>query len=153
MDKVPQVRTHADSGNSGRNIAFYIETVCVVLLLFFVLTVVLQFFGSALVSTKQADREMRAAATARQTAELLQAADTPDQLAKLLGGEYDSDTGTVNTSVDFVAGEQMNVRVEITAEEHEAGTVYRALISTWAPDDAHDPFTMESARYVRGERP
>ena len=148
-DKLPQIRAHAEGAN-GRSVAFYIETVCVVLLLFFVLSVVLQFFGSAFVSTAQADGKMRAAATARQVAELFQASSDPDEFCAAIDGTPNAEQGTIDARVSYLADTTMDVSVTLSEEKTEAGTLYHADITVEDHGNINAMYELHTAHYVSG---
>ena len=134
-------RPHETGGN-GRSIAFYIETIVVVLMLFVVLSVVVQFFVKSYVATQESQ------ATARQVAELFQSATSPDELADALQGERSGiDKTAVNANVEYVSGAPMRVNVTISSRDTGAGTLYTADI-TVSDQAGSRPYTLTSERYV-----
>lgn len=140
-------RPHETGGN-GRSIAFYIETIVVVLMLFVVLSVVVQFFVKSYVATQESQVRMDEVATARQVAELFQSAANPDELADALQGERSGiDEATVNADVEYVSGAPMRVNVTISSRDTGAGTIYTADITV--SDRAGSlPYTLTSEHYV-----
>lgn len=140
-------RPHETGGN-GRSIAFYIETIVVVLMLFVVLSVVVQFFVKSYVATQESQVRMDEVATARQVAELFQSAASPDELADALQGERSGiDEATVNADVEYVSGAPMRVNVTISSRDTGAGTLYTADIAV--SDRAGSlPYTLTSEHYV-----
>lgn len=140
-------RPHETGGN-GRSIAFYIETVVVVLMLFVVLSVVVQFFVKSYVATQESQVRMDEVATARQVAELFQSAASPDELADALQGERSGiDEATVNADVEYVSGAPMRANVTISSRDTGAGTIYTADI-TVSDQAGSRPYTLTSERYV-----
>lgn len=140
-------RPHETGGN-GRSIAFYIETIVVVLMLFVVLSVVVQFFVKSYVATQESQVRMDEVATARQVAELFQSAASPDELADALQGERSGiNEATVNADVEYVSGSPMHVNVTISSRDTGAGTLYTADITV--SDQAGSlPYTLTSEHYV-----
>lgn len=140
-------RPHETGGN-GRSIAFYIETIVVVLMIFVVLSVVVQFFVKSYVATQESQVRMDEVATARQVAELFQSAASPDELADALQGERSGiDEATVNADVEYVSGAPMRVNVTISSRDTGAGTLYTADITV--SDRAGSlPYTLTSEHYV-----
>ena len=140
-------RPHETGGN-GRSIAFYIETIVVVLMLFVVLSVVVQFFVKSYVATQESQVRMDEVATARQVAELFQSAANPDELADALQGERSGiDEATVNADVEYVSGAPMRVNVPNSSRDTGAGTIYTADITV--SDRAGSlPYTLTSEHYV-----
>ena len=137
-----------ETGGNGRSITFYIETIVVVLMLFVVLSVVVQFFVKSYVATQESQVRMDEVATARQVAELFQSAASPDELADALQGERSGiDEATVNADVEYVSGAPMRVNVTISSRDTGAGTLYTADITV--SDQAGSlPYTLTSEHYV-----
>lgn len=140
-------RPHETGGN-GRSIAFYIETIVVVLMIFVVLSVVVQFFVKSYVATQESQVRMDEVATARQVAELFQSSASPGELADALQGERSGiDEATVNADVEYVSGAPMRVNVTISSRDTGAGTLYTADITV--SDRAGSlPYTLTSEHYV-----
>lgn len=137
-----------EAGGNGRSIAFYIETVIVVLMLFVVLSVVVQFFVKSYVSTQESQVRMDEVATARQVAELFQSSASPDELAVALQGELSgTDRPAVNADVEFVTGSPMHANVAISSRDTGAGTLYTADI-TVSDQAGSRPYTLTSEHYV-----
>lgn len=137
-----------ETGGNGRSIAFYIETVIVVLMLFVVLSVVVQFFVKSYVSTQESQVRMDEAATARQVAELFQSSASPDELAAALQGELSgTDKPAVSADVEFVTGSPMHASVTISSRDTGAGTLYTADI-TVSDQAGSRPYTLTSEHYV-----
>jgi len=135
---------------SGRSVAFSIETVCTVLLLFIMLTVVVQFLGGAFVSTQKADGEMNAVVTARQIAEEFQGADSVEEFATAIGGTYDPATQSIRTQVEYVSGVPLDAAVILNTEPRSAGTLYHATINVSSQTAPSATFTLETTHYVSG---
>ncbi|MGN0059587.1 MAG: hypothetical protein ACI362_03740 [Coriobacteriales bacterium] len=137
-----------ETGGSGRSIAFYIETVIVVLMLFVVLSIVVQFFVKSYVATQESQVRMDEVATARQVAELFQSSASPDELAAVLQGELSgADRAAVNADVEFVSGSPMHANVAISSRSTGAGTLYTADI-TVSDQAGSRPYTLTSEHYV-----
>ena len=132
---------------SGRSVAFSIETVCTVLLLFIMLSVVVQFLGNAFVDTKKADGEMNAVVTARQIAEEFQGSTDPWDFAEKLGTEYNASEPTLNVQVEYVAGASLPAKVVISEEQRAAGTLYRAVIDVGSDENPSAVYHLETTHF------
>ena len=156
-DELDQVRTYRANISknataakaSGRNIAFFLEVVAVVLLLFVMLAVMLNFFGRTLSMSQRAELEVQSVTTARQIAEVFQSADTVDDFTAALGGTADAASGTVTAHVEYIAGVPMDASVAISDETFDDATLRTARITVTSADGG-SPYTLTSSRCVSG---
>lgn len=140
---------------SGRSIALSLETVCTVLLLLVVLAVVAQFLGNAFVLTRQSDAKMATSVTARQIAEEFQAAGSAEEFCTALAAEGfgTGDGGRIEGTVERVAEAPVDLSISLDSKPAGRGTLETAHIEAQAADNPSVAFSLETSRYVRGERP
>lgn len=135
---------------SGKSVALSIETICAVMLLLIVLTVVVQFLGNAFVLTRQSDAKMSAVITARQIAEDFQASDTVEEFCEAVGVTYTPGNQNMLMTVERIKGTPMNVAVQITEQARQLGTLEQATIKVASPNNPSVVFEMQTSHYVQG---